>query len=137
MGFKQLTDEGADSAKSHGPLVVIRGYREGGLKLTFNGPGNKTEEKLENGLVIEGIYEGTKVEKTPKGKDSIEYKIRGEDDTLYMIKACSSLNNAKTGLAAVNEGTLVQVTFEKMITTKSGNDFAVFRVATADEAAND
>jgi hypothetical protein len=136
MGFKELVSEDM-SSEPRGPLVVIRGYREGGVKLTFNGPGNKTEEKLENGLVIEGIYEGAKVEKTPKGKESIEYKIRAENDTLYMIKGCSSLNNRQTGLAAVNEGTLVQVTFEKMITTKSGNDFAVFRVATADEAAND
>lgn len=131
--FKPLVDD-SRSTSDLGPLVVIRGYKEGGIKLTFNGPGNKTEEPLQPGLVIEGTFEGMKVEKTPKGKESIEYKIRGDGNTLYMLKGCSSLNNQATGLAGVAEGTLVQVTFNRIKQTKSGNDYADFVVAVADDS---
>lgn len=131
--FKPLVDD-TRATSDLGPLVVIRGYKQGGLMLTFNGPGNKTEEALKPGTIIEGIYEGAKEETGPRGKPSIEYKIRGDNNTLYMLKGCSSLNNAKTGLAAVQEGALVQVTFNSVKTTKSGNDYVDFVVAVADSA---
>lgn len=129
--FTTLRDE--DKVSDLGPLVVIRNYKTGGAMITFN-KGEKTEVPLQSGQVIEGVYEGAKIERDPKGKERIEYKIRSEGNTLVLIKACSALNDRKTGLAAVSEGDLVQVTFLGMKTTKSGNDYAQFQVATASQA---
>lgn len=131
--FKPLVDDSRPQSDL-GPLVVIRDYKKGGAKLTFNGPGNQSSEPLVPGTVIEGIYEGKKVETTPRGKESIEYKIRGEGNTLFMLRGCSSLNNLKTGLAGLQEGALVQVTFNSIKQTKSGNDYVDFTVAVADDS---
>lgn len=130
--FTVLRDE--DQASDLGPLKVIRNYKTGGSILTYNN-GEKSEEALPPGFAIEGIYEGRKVQLDKKGKERVEYMIRAEGNTLVLIKACSALNDAKTGLAAVREGELVQVTFLGMKVTKNGNDFARFQVATASEAA--
>lgn len=120
-------------APVRGPLKVIRDYKQGGKLLTFEN-GSKSEDSLQPGYTVQGVYEGVDIKITAKGKESKEYKIRGDGDTLFMLKACSSLNDEETGLAAVAEGTLVRVIFQKMKITKSGNDFAVFTVQTAKDS---
>lgn len=109
-----LTKKGQQATGEQGKLVILR-------------PSKLAEEGV-TGLVAEGIYEGAVENKfNPDKKD---FKIRGADNTLYIINETAGL---KRGMADVTVGDLVQIHYEGKSEIKSGkskgksfHNFSVF-----------
>lgn len=111
------------------PLKVIKGYKKGGKMVIFNGSGDGVESEIPADAT-QGIYEGVKESKMEDGSIVTEYMVREADGTLTLLRACSTLSDGETGLAAVEKGTPVLVEFLGMKKAKSGRSFANFRVNT-------
>jgi len=95
-----------------GPLIVIRG----GKMLTF-GQGSSSEEPLESGTTIQGVFEGSVPNKF--NEDRRDYKVRGADQTLYILADSATLNRQ---LAKVQTGELIEIVYngKKTVKRKTG-----------------
>ena len=95
-----------------GPLIVIRG----GKMLTF-GQGSSSEEPLESGTTIQGVFEGSVPNKF--NEERRDYKVRGADQTLYILADSATLNRQ---LAKVQTGELIEIVYngKKTVKRKTG-----------------
>lgn len=98
----------------------------------------KPKELAENGTtgtIAEGIYEGT--EKKPAGVSkagkkygaSTEYKIRGENDTLFILKETAAIKEQLGQLAEDGSDKVrVRIQYNGKVQTKSNKDYHDFEV---------
>ncbi len=115
MSEKSLKPEMA----SRGPVVIL-----------------KPKELAENGTtgtIAEGVYEGTQFNPAgtaPSGKKypaSTEYKIRGANDTLYILKETKAIKEQLSQLDAASN-TKIRVQYNGKVPTKGGGDYHDFEV---------
>lgn len=121
-GAKQsLKKAASEEGQERGPLVPIRKLIEAG----------------QTGLLAIGKFEGKKESeftyKNKQGKEvtktSVEYWVRGDDDTLYIFPNAQAV---RTQLEDVAVGTKIEAQFNGVKETKSGNtyhDYEFFVVA--------
>lgn len=114
---------------------IIKIIKAGKLKTYANG--EKSEETLEAGTAVVGVLEAVEDNKysTPEAPKS-DYKLRGEDGTLFVLPETASLKRQMNNVAI---GELLQITYngKKTITRKNGSsapmhDFAVARAVNAE-----
>lgn len=118
------------ATQENGSMRIIKGYKKGGVVATYK-DGNNTDEPLNPGIVTTGIFEGRKETLLDSGDTAVEYQVREEDDTLVILKACKTLNDAETGLMDVKVGELVRIEFIGIKKAKNGRNFAMFEVERA------
>ena len=116
---EQATSLKATSGKAQGPLVIVRAK-----DLAANGT---------TGVVAEGIYEGTKSKPAgiaASGKKygpSTEYRIRGADDTLYILNETKAIKDQLSQLTA-EDNAKVRVIYNGKVATKGGQDYHDFEI---------
>jgi hypothetical protein len=114
-------------SKPLGALKCLGGYKAGGTLTTII-DSNRSTEAVEVPFVVEGTFEGPKETTMKSGDTKLGYHIRQQDNTLFIIDACATLNDEESGLAAVESGTDVKVEFIGTGKTKKGKPFAKFNV---------
>lgn len=107
--------------RTTGPLVVIKP--------------SELAKAGTTGTVAEGIYEGTKPNPGGVTKDgrkygpSTEYKIRGANDTLFILKETKAIKEQLGSLASDgSDNARVRVQYNGKVETKNGQDYHDFEV---------
>lgn len=112
MSERSLKSSGTNSTR--GPIVIVK-FKE-------------LAEAGTTGTVAEGVYEGK--ENKPGGISaggkkygpSTEYKIRGENDTLYILKETTAIKDQLGQLDAADNAK-IRVQYNGKVPTKSGKDY--------------
>ncbi len=116
---EQATSLKATTGAPMGPLVIVKAK-----ELAANGT---------TGVVAEGIYEGTKSKPAGVSKagkkygPSTEYRIRGADDTLYILNETKAIKEQLSQLSA-EDNAKVRVVYNGKVATKGGNDYHDFEI---------
>ena len=99
---------------SQGPLVIVSA--------------SKLAEEGTTGVVAEGTFEKSEPNKFNETKN--DYFIRGADNTLYIVRGTSGLQEQMNELKGL-EGAKVRLIYNGKIATKSGRGFHSFDVQLA------
>ncbi len=108
-----------NASEARGPLVIVRAKDLAAAGTT--------------GTVAEGVYEGTKFKPagvSASGKKygpSTEYRIRGADDTLYILNETKAIKD-QLGQLTADDNAKVRVNYNGLIDTKAGKSFHDFEV---------